>query len=96
MPRKPLLSSIWVIPVAVLTIVGTTLLWVTYDKYQQVHEAEYRLLEAHARYAEVQLGVALHDGDALLNQMPRSGGPASTTQRAGFCDSLDTCVAFPR
>jgi len=69
MPRRQFLTSIWVIPVAVLTIVGATLLWVTYDKYQQVHEAEYRLLEAHARYAEVQIGVALHDAGRLLNQI---------------------------
>lgn len=68
-PRKPFLSSIWIVPVAVLLIVGTTLAWVSHDKYHQTHESEYRLLEAHAGYADVQVARALRDVGHLLNEI---------------------------
>ncbi len=65
--RRSFLASIWVVPAVVLLILGGILSWVTYDKYQQAHEAEFRLLEAHARYAEVQVGAALRDAAQLLD-----------------------------
>ncbi|MFA7243497.1 MAG: ATP-binding protein [Sulfuricellaceae bacterium] len=68
-PRKPFLSSIWIVPVAALLIVGVTLAWVSHDKYQQTHESEYRLLEAHALYAEVQVAGALRGVGRLLNKV---------------------------
>lgn len=65
-PRKQLITSIWIIPVAVLLIVGATLSRVTYDEYHQAQESEYRLLEAHARYADVQIASALSNISHLL------------------------------
>lgn len=58
-----------VIPIAVLLIVGVTLSWVAYDEYQQAQDSEYRLLEAHARYAGVQIAGALDKTDYLLEQI---------------------------
>lgn len=58
-----------VIPITVLLIVGITLSGVAYDEYQQAQESEYRLLEAHARNADVQVAGALEKIDRLLDQM---------------------------
>lgn len=57
------------IPIAVVLIVGATLIWVTYGEYQQAQASEYRLLEAHARNAEVQVAGALDKIDSLLDQI---------------------------
>ncbi|MBS4098051.1 MAG: response regulator [Sulfuricella sp.] len=66
---KQFFASIWIVPLAVLLIVGPTLAWVAYDKYQQTHEAEYRLLEAHARYADVQIVGALREAGHVLDKI---------------------------
>lgn len=68
-PRKPFLTSIWIVPVAVLLIVGATLAWVSHDKYHQTHESEYRLLEAHAVYADAQVAGALRGVARLLGKV---------------------------
>jgi len=67
--HKSYLASIWIVPLAVLLIVGLTLVWVTYEKYLQTHAAEYRLLESYARYADVQTGVALRQAERLLDKI---------------------------
>lgn len=59
-------SPIWSIPIAVILIVGAFLVKVSYDTYHQAHEAEYRLLDAHARYADLQIAKALGNVDHLL------------------------------
>ncbi|TAJ77585.1 MAG: hypothetical protein EPO42_09665 [Gallionellaceae bacterium] len=61
--------GIGVIPLAVLLIVGATLIWIAYDEYNQAQEFEFRLLEAHARNADVQITEALGQIDHLLNQL---------------------------
>lgn len=66
MSLKLLRSPIWSIPIAVILIVGAFLVKVSYDTYNQVHEAEYRLLDAHARYADPQIAKALGNVDHLL------------------------------
>jgi signal transduction histidine kinase len=72
--------DVGVTPVVVLLIVGATLSWVAYGQYQQVQEAEYRLLEAHARNAEVQVVGAVSKLNQLLqrvaNQRQQTGSPA--------------------
>jgi PAS domain S-box-containing protein len=57
------------IPLAVLLIAGTTLSWVAYDEYLEAQDAEYRLLEAHARNADVRIEEALRKIGRLLNQI---------------------------
>jgi PAS domain S-box-containing protein len=63
------LSSDVAIPLVALLIVGTTLGWVIYDDYWQTQESEYRLLEAHARNADVQVASALGQIEHLLHQI---------------------------
>ncbi|MFA5824606.1 MAG: ATP-binding protein [Gallionellaceae bacterium] len=67
--RRHIFWNIAVLPIAVLLIVGATLSWVAYDQYRQTQEFEYRLLEAHARNAEVQVAEALEDVTHLLNMV---------------------------
>lgn len=55
--------------VALLLLVGSTLSWIAYDEYQETQDAEYRLLEAHARNAEVQVAEALSKIERLLQRM---------------------------
>lgn len=55
--------------VALLLLVGSTLTWIAYDEYQETQDAEYRLLEAHARNAEVQVAGALSKIERLLESM---------------------------
>lgn len=72
--------DVGVTPVVVLLIVGATLSWVAYGQYRQVQEAEYRLLEAHARNAEVQVVGAVSKLNQLLqrvaSQRQQTGSPA--------------------
>lgn len=63
---KRLISPIWSIPIVVILIVGVFLVKVSYETYDQVHETEYRLLDAHARYADLQIAKALGNVDHLL------------------------------
>lgn len=71
--------DVGVTPVVVLLIVGATLSWVAYGQYRQVQEAEYRLLEAHARNAEVQVVGAVNMLNHLLqrvaSQRQQTGSP---------------------
>ena len=69
--RSQFFWDIGAIPIAVLLIVGATLGWVAYDEYQQTQVSEYRLLEAHARNADVQVAVALDEIDHLLNKIAK-------------------------
>lgn len=66
---RDLFSDIGAVAVAMLLIVGATLSWVAYDEYGQIQEAEYRLLEAHARNAEAQVLQALGKMERLLNRI---------------------------
>lgn len=66
MSLQLLRSPIWSIPIAVILIVGAFLVKVSYDTYYQAHEAEYRLLDAHARYADLQIAKSLGNVDHLL------------------------------
>lgn len=54
--------------VALLTI-GGTFGWVAYSEYQQVLDSEYRVLEANARNADVQISETLNRIKRLLNQI---------------------------
>lgn len=63
---KRLISPIWSIPIVVILIVGVFLVRVSYDTYNQAQKAEYRLLDAHARYADLQVDKALDNVDHLL------------------------------
>ncbi len=67
--RTQFLSSIWIVPLTAILIVGPILAWVAYDKYQLAHEAEYRLLAAHARYADTRVSGAFHDVTRLLGKI---------------------------
>ena len=67
--RRYFLRDIGITPFVVLLIVGLTLIWVAYDEYHQAQEAEFRLLKAHARNADVQVSEALSDISHLLNQI---------------------------
>lgn len=72
--------------VALLLLVGGTLGWITYDEYQQTQEAEYRLLEAHARNAEVQVAGALTRIDRLLQRMAAEELKNRSQQVTAFSD----------
>lgn len=63
---KKLFGNIGAIPLAVMLIVGATLGWIAFQEYRQAQESEYRLLEAHARNAEVQVAGALDKINRLL------------------------------
>jgi len=66
---RKLFSSIGVIPLAVLPIVGVTLSLVAFQEYQLAQLSEYRLLEAYARNADIQIAGALTKIDHQLHQM---------------------------
>lgn len=70
--RKNLKSRHWeifVLPVVTLMVVGMILGKVAYDEYSRVQEAEFRLLSAHARNADAQVGAALSKLDRLLARL---------------------------
>lgn len=69
LPLKLEIARDAVIPIAMLLIVGATLSWIAYEEYRQTQESEYRLLEAHARNAEVKVADALDRIERLLNQI---------------------------
>jgi PAS domain S-box-containing protein len=75
--------------VTLLLLVGGTLGWITYDEYQQTQEAEYRLLEAHARNAEVQVAGALARIDRLLQRMAAEELKNRSQQVKAFSDILE-------
>jgi PAS domain S-box-containing protein len=79
-PRWQLLLDIGSIPAIILLILGLTLSWVAYGEYQQIKEAEFRLLEAHARNASVQVSSALNKVQRMLSQI--SGAQQATRSRA--------------
>lgn len=61
--------STYLLSCVILLIVGGTLGRVAYDQYQQTEESEYRLLEAHARNADVQIVEAMEDVEHLLDMV---------------------------
>lgn len=67
--RSRLFSDIGLISFSVLLIVAATLSWITYKEYDQVQEAEFRLLGAHARSAEVQVSEALNNINQTLGRL---------------------------
>jgi len=67
-PRWQLLLDIS-IPAVILLIFGLTLSWVAYGDYQQIEEAEFRLLEANSRNASVQISSALNQVQRMLSQI---------------------------
>lgn len=67
--RRHHLWEVGIISIAALLIVGGTLSWVAYDEYLQSEESEYRLLEAHARNADVQVEEALDNITQLLSRI---------------------------
>jgi hypothetical protein len=87
--RRHLLWDIGILPIAVLLIVGLTLSWVAYDEYQQAQESEYRLLEAHARNADVQVTGALNKIGNLLNQIAKERLNIHSLQSRAFTAVLD-------
>lgn len=84
---RKLVSDLSVIPLAVLLIVGVTLGWVAFQEYQQAQLSEYRLLEAYARNADVQVASTLNKIDRLLTQMAEE----QRTNRA-FNDQASTAL----
>lgn len=75
--REKLYWDVVMLPTVALVVVGAILGKVAYDEYGRVQEAEFRLLSAHARNADAQMGAALHKVDRLLARL------ASTPLRAG-------------
>ena len=63
-PELGLTSSL-----ALLLLLGVTLGGIAYDEYTETRNAEYRLLEAHARNAESKVAGALLKIERLLEQM---------------------------
>lgn len=78
-----------IIFIAVLLIVGVTLSWVAYDEYRQAQESEYRLLEAHARNADVQVAKALAKIEHLLDQIAEDWLKNRALQGKAFAAVLD-------
>jgi PAS domain S-box-containing protein len=68
--RLPLHETLYwdvvMLPAVTLTIVGVVLGKVAYDEFSRAQEAEFRLLSAHARNADAQVGAALNKVDRLL------------------------------
>jgi diguanylate cyclase (GGDEF)-like protein/PAS domain S-box-containing protein len=69
------LWNISIISLFSLLVIGATLSWVAYDEYQQTQDSEFRLLEAHARNADVQLQQALTAIQRLLQQIAQEPHP---------------------
>jgi PAS domain S-box-containing protein len=76
-PRGPHERRHWdvfILPAVTLLVVGLILGKVAYDEYSRVQEAEFRLLSAHARNADAQVGAALHKVDRLLARLAEKPG----------------------
>lgn len=58
--------------IAVLLLVGTSLSWIAYDEYGRTQEAEFRLLDSHARNAGVKVAETMDDISHLLNRVARA------------------------
>lgn len=87
--RTQFLSSIWGVPLTAILIIGPILAWVAYDKYQLAHETEYRLLAAHARYADIRISTAFRDINRLLGKIGEERQAAKTPQaEALFANKL--------
>jgi PAS domain S-box-containing protein len=86
--RQRTVWDIGIIPAAVLLIVGATLSWVAYDGYQQAQEAEFRLLEAHARNADAQVSAALGKVERLLNKVAAAWLQGQPSQPQAFAAAL--------
>lgn len=78
-----------VIPLAVLLIVGSTLAWVAYDEYLLTEETEYKLLEAHARNVDVQVGDTLGKIERLLNRIADERLQQGSLQQNAFTAVFD-------
>lgn len=78
--RKRFFSAVWLIPFAVILIVGAAITKVTFDSYEQAMESEYRLLDAHARYAGLQVERALGNIDHLLGTIAGQRGAGLAPQ----------------
>lgn len=87
--RKPLFWDIGVIPVAALLIVAGILGWVAYAEYEQAKNSEYRLLEAHARNAEVQVATALRRIKRLLSDAAEARLLHKSALEASFAAELE-------
>lgn len=74
---------------AVLLIVGAILVWVSHDEYRRSQDAEYRLLEAHARNADLQVARALGVVDGLLEQVAEDWGAGKGAEGGTFAASLE-------
>ncbi|MDD2863333.1 MAG: PAS domain S-box protein [Methylococcales bacterium] len=87
--KEPFWGDIGIILIVVLFIVGTTLSWVGYDEYQQAQEAEYRLLEAHARNADSKITDTLNNIEHLLNQLAEEKLTRRSSQSKAFTNLLE-------
>ncbi|MFA7268152.1 MAG: histidine kinase [Sterolibacterium sp.] len=61
--------SIWGIAIAVILILGGSLVWVIHGDYEETLVQEYRLLESHARFGDAQIAGALRSMDWLLQSV---------------------------
>ncbi len=87
--QELLFQDIGKILTIVLLIVGATLSWIGYDEYRQVQESEYRLLEAHARNADVQVATALSDIEYMLGEIAQEWLKSRPLERKAFVTVLE-------
>ncbi len=75
---------IWLLSVAVLLIISSTVSWFAYDEYQQTIERESQALEAHGRIAEAQVASLLRNIEQLLSNIAREQHTLGPAQRASY------------
>ena len=83
-------ASIWVLPVVVLLIIGSTLSWFGFDEYTQTIEREYRALESNARIADAQLSSVLRTTEQFLNEIADETRTLTPAQRKHYDAALES------
>jgi len=67
--RKRGLSLIWQTVILFLLALATGPAWISYREYRQTLDNEYRYLESHAQFGEVEISEAVHRIDRLLQRI---------------------------
>jgi PAS domain S-box-containing protein len=90
--RKRALSAIWLMLTLVLSLIAGLLAWFSYTDLQQTEDAEYRLLDAHARNTDSQVSGALDDLKVLLARVARDRLVASSGNKSAADRSFDVVL----
>jgi diguanylate cyclase (GGDEF)-like protein/PAS domain S-box-containing protein len=76
--------AIWLLPIMVLLIIGSTLSWFAADEYTQTIEREYRALESSDRIADAQLSSLLRTTEKFLDEIASEQTALTQAQRKHY------------